>query len=214
MAECRFIIERHGQSMGNLVRSFLGHTDLPLSDLGREQAAKTAEFLKNENIDVIISSDLKRAYQTAEPLAKLKGMEIIPDKELREIYAGKWENMIFEDIYATYPEDFGVWLNDIANAVCTEGEAVRDLDRRIYKEICRLGEKYAGKTVFIATHATPIRLLRLRALGLPIEDAKEHPWAPNASVTEIGYENGKLRLIRDTVSEHLEELVTQLPKNV
>ena len=59
MAECRFIIERHGQSMGNLVRSFLGHTDLPLSELGHLQAAKTAEYLKDENIDVIISSDLK-----------------------------------------------------------------------------------------------------------------------------------------------------------
>ena len=91
MAECRFIIERHGQSEGNLVRSFLGHTDLPLSELGRRQAAKTAEFLKDENIDVMISSDRKRAYQTAEPLAKLKGMEIIPNEGLREIYAGKWD---------------------------------------------------------------------------------------------------------------------------
>lgn len=214
MAECRFIIERHGQSMGNLVRAFLGHTDLPLSELGQLQAAKTAEYLKDENIDVIISSDLKRAYQTAEPLAKLKGMEIIPDKGMREIYAGKWENMLFDDIQTTYPEEFGIWRNDIANAVCTEGEAVRELDARIYKEICRLGELYAGKNVFIATHATPIRMLRLRALGLPIEEAKNHPWAPNASVTEIGYENGRLYLLKDTVSEHLDELVTQLPKNV
>ena len=214
MAECRFIIERHGQSMGNLVRSFLGHTDLPLSELGHLQAAKTAEYLKDENIDVIISSDLKRAYQTAEPLAALKGMEIIPDKGLREIYAGKWENMLFDDIQSTYPEEYGVWRNDIANAVCTEGEAVRELDRRIYKEICRLGELYAGKTVFVATHATPIRMLRMRAMGLPVEDAKDHPWAPNASVTEIGYENARLRLIKDTVSEHLDGLVTQLPKNV
>lgn len=214
MAECRFILERHGQSMGNLVRSFLGHTDLPLSELGHLQAAKTAEYLKDENIDVIISSDLKRAYQTAEPFAKLKGMDIIPDKGMREIYAGKWENMLFDDILTTYPEDFGVWLNDIGNAVCTEGESVRELDARIYKELCRLGEMYAGKTVFIATHATPIRMLRIRALGLPVEAAKDHPWAPNASVTEIGYENGKLRLIKDTVSEHLEELVTRLPKNV
>ena len=214
MAECKFIIERHGQSEGNLVRAFLGHTDLPLSELGHRQAAKTAEFLKDENIDVMLSSDLKRAYQTAEPLARLKGMEIIPDKGLREIYAGKWENMLFDDIQATYPEEFGVWRNDIGNAVCTGGEAVRDLDSRIYKEICRLGETYAGKTVFIATHATPIRMLRIRALGLPIEDAKDHPWAPNASVTVIGYENGKFRLIRDTVSEHLDDLITHLPKNV
>jgi len=214
MAECRFIIERHGQSMGNLVRSFLGHTDLPLSELGRKQAAKTAEYLKDEKIDVIISSDLKRAYQTAEPLARLKGMDIIPNEALREIYAGKWENMFFDDILTTYPEEFSVWRNDIANAVCTGGEAVRALDCRIYNEICRLGEKYGGKTVFIATHATPIRMLRIRALGLPIDEAKNHTWAPNASVTEIGYNNGKLYLLKDTVSEHLEGLITQLPKTV
>ncbi|MBQ9117088.1 MAG: histidine phosphatase family protein [Clostridia bacterium] len=214
MAECRFIIERHGQSEGNLMGTFLGHTDLPLSELGRKQALCTAEMLKDEQIDIMISSDLKRAYQTAEPLSYIKGIEIIPDERLREIYAGKWEGMRFDEIKEKYSEDYGVWLNDIGNAVCTDGESVRELDRRIYEEICRLGEKYSGKTVFIATHATPIRLLKLRAMGLPIECAKDYRWVVNASVTEIGYRDGELRLIGDTRSEHLGELVTQLPENV
>ena len=214
MAECRFIIERHGQSEGNLQGLFLGHTDLSLSELGRRQVECSADFLINENIDVIVSSDLKRAYETAEALAVKTGMEIIRNPELREIYAGKWEGMRFEDILTTYPEDYGVWMNDIGNAICTEGEAVRELDRRIYKEICRLGEEYAGKTVFIATHATPIRLLKLRAMGLPIEAAKDHRWVVNASVTKMVYENGNLKLVKDTQSEHLGDLVTQLPKTV
>ena len=214
MAECRFIFERHGQSEGNLHGKFLGHTDLPLSELGHLQAECTAQFLKDVHIDVMLSSDLMRAYQTGEALARIKGMEIIKSRELREIYAGEWEGLKFEEIHERYQKDFEVWRNDIGNAVCTGGEAVRQLDARIYSEICRLGELYAGKTVFIATHATPIRMMKLRAMGHPIEWAKEFGWVENASVTEIGYENGQLRLIKETQSEHLGELITRLPKSV
>ncbi|MBR2460518.1 MAG: histidine phosphatase family protein [Clostridia bacterium] len=214
MAECRFIIERHGQSEGNLRRLFLGHTDLPLSELGEKQALCTAEYLRGEHIDVMITSDLKRAYQTGQALAELKGLPLLLDRQLREIYAGKWEGKSYEEIGRDYPEEYGVWLSDIGNAVCTDGESVRELDQRIFKEICRLGDVYGGKTVFIATHATPIRLLKLRAMGLPLEKAKDYRWVVNASVTEIGYENGKLRIIKDTQSDHLGMLVTQLPSNV
>lgn len=214
MAECKIILERHGQSEGNLTDSFLGHTDLPLTELGHKQVECTAEYLKNEHIDAMYSSDLIRAFQTGQALAKLKGMELIPSRELREVYAGKWEGMSFEKIYEQYPPDYEIWLNDIGHARCTGGESAEELDARICAEVFRLASVYAGKTVFISTHATPIRVLITRAIGYSLDRMKEVEWVPNASVTVIGAENGKLRLIKSTYSEHLGELITRPPRNV
>ena len=68
---------RHGQSEGNLKHLFLGHTDLDLTDLGRKQAERVGDFFKDIHVDAIYSSDLLRAYHTACPVAKAKGLEII-----------------------------------------------------------------------------------------------------------------------------------------
>ena len=104
MAKCRIIFVRHGQSEGNLVRSFLGHTDLPLTELGHKQAEATAEYLKDTDIDIIYASDLKRAWQTAEHIAEKKELSIIADPTLREIFAGEWENQLFVELPEKFPD--------------------------------------------------------------------------------------------------------------
>ncbi len=214
MTECRMILERHGQSEGNLNSAFLGHTDLPLTELGLRQAKCTAQYLRNVDIDVMYSSDLLRAYQTGQALAVLKGMELIPDKELREIYAGEWEGLRFGDIATRYESDFKIWLDDIGSAVCTGGESVAQLNKRICNEIFRIAASYPGKTVFISTHATPIRLLKMHANGATLDRMREFMWVPNASVTVIGVGDGRMRIVEDTYSEHLGGLITELPKTV
>lgn len=75
--QTKVILVRHGQSLGNAKRVLLGHTDLDLSELGYRQAEATAEALKDEKIDVVYSSDLKRAMSTAVPHARMRGMEEI-----------------------------------------------------------------------------------------------------------------------------------------
>ena len=82
---------RHGQSLGNAERVLLGHCDLDLSPLGVQQAKLTAEAMKDFPIDIIYSSDLLRAYNTAKPHADLRGISVIPDKCFRECYLGDWE---------------------------------------------------------------------------------------------------------------------------
>ena len=80
---------RHGQSMGNLERRLLGHTDLPLTELGHLQAERAAEYLLQFGITRVYSSDLLRARQTVEPLARRLSLEVIPERGLREINAGE-----------------------------------------------------------------------------------------------------------------------------
>lgn len=214
MSKCRLILVRHGQSEGNLVRSFLGHTDLDLTELGHKQAECTAQYLKNEKIDVIYSSDLKRAWNTAEHIAAKKNLSIIADSELREIFAGEWENRLFNDLETEFSEDFKCWREDIGNAAPTGGESVKALYNRIISELLRISKMYEGETVCIATHATPIRMACVKARGFSVEQAKDVDWVKNASVTVIDVENGNFTMVKEGYYEHMGALVSGLPKNV
>lgn len=205
---------RHGQSEGNLKRRFLGHTDLDLTELGHAQAEKTAEYLKDIEVDVIYASDLKRAYNTGLHTAEKKGKEIVKSPLLREIWAGDWENQTFDIIETVYGKDYSVWRTDTGHACCTNGESVAALYERIVGEITRIAEENEGKTVFIFTHATPIRVFRASVDGVGLDGMKELPWATNASVTHVEYENGKFTLVDYGKDDFLSGIVTALPKNV
>ncbi len=204
------LLVRHGQSLGNLTERFLGHTDLDLSPLGVQQAELLGEYLKDRPIDAAEASDLIRAYHTA--VAALRYHGITPKKNagFREIYAGAWENMRFDDIAATYPDGWQIWRTDIGHACPVDGESVAALAERIYAAFDGLVARYAGKTVLVGTHATPIRLLKCRALGIPVADAARVPWAPNASLTEITAERGVLTLVRDGEDAYLGDLRSTL----
>ncbi len=205
---------RHGESEGNKARRFLGHTDLDLTDMGHRQAQKTAEFLKNVNADVIYSSDLIRAYNTAVHTAELKGMEIIKNRNLREIHAGDWEGRKFTEIEEIYAESFGIWHNDTGNAVCPEGESIAGLQMRIATEITKIAKENEGKTVFIFTHATPLRVFKAYCDGVGLDGIKDVPWATNASVTHVEYEDGKFSLIDYSIDYFQGEEISTIPANV
>ncbi len=188
---CNLIFVRHGQSEGNLKRNFLGHTDRDLTDLGRSQAEKTAEFLKDRKIDVIYSSDLMRAFNTSQPLAKIKGLRVIKNENLREIYAGLWEDVNIQTIKETYSKTFEIWQNNIGRATLDEGESVLHLQERIVKEVTKIAKENDGKTVAIFTHATPVRTFFSYVNGKTADEIKDIPWPLNASVSEAVYEDGK-----------------------
>ena len=214
MSKCRLVLVRHGQSEGNLHNQFLGHTDLELTELGHTQAELTAKYLDGTDIDIMYASDLKRAWQTAEHIADRKQLSIIADSQLREIYAGKWEGLEFTKIYELYGSDFKVWMEDIGNSKCTEGESFKELYERVISELTRISELNRGMTVGIATHATPIRCARLKAFGYGFDKAKEIGWTNNASVTVIDVEDGNFTIVTDNYHEHMGSLATKLPPNV
>ena len=209
-----FYLVRHGQSEGNLAHAFLGHTDLPLTAQGRTQAELASHYLVTLTPDVIYSSDLLRAYQTAEPTAEKLALPIHKDEALREIFAGAWEGLAFTKIETEFSSDYCVWRDDIGNACPTDGESVRELALRISSELTRLATAHEGQTVMVFLHATPIRALAALSLGLGIEGMKNQPWASNASVSHFLFEDGAFSLVEYSHESYLGELSTALPKNV
>lgn len=205
---------RHGESLGNIQRRFLGHSDWDLTELGRRQAACTAEAFRDIPVDVIVSSDLLRAYHTAQPIAELKQLEIHREPGFREIFAGQWEGKEFSQLGIQFPEDWSVWQQDIGRSHPTGGESVLELHKRVYAALQRTVQHYEGKRIVVATHATPIRVLLTGFSGLPIEEMVKTPWVSNASITKLTYEDGAYHIEYADRHEHLGELTTRLPANV
>lgn len=210
----KFIIVRHGQSMANVEKIYAAHINTPLSKLGRTQAELVGEYLKDTPIDAIYSSSLQRAIDTAAPTAESHGLEIIGRDELREIFGGEWEGKKFDDLIKEYPEEYGVWLNDVGKSRATGGESMAEVSARMNGEIDRIAALHPNQTVLIASHAAAIRTVCARALGIPVERLREVDWVRNASISTFLYEDGKLMVERLNDTAHLKGLESSLPANV
>lgn len=203
MSVTKIYLIRHGESEGNSKNLFLGHTDLDITERGHLQAECTAKYLENVHADVIYSSDLIRAYSTALHTARVKNMEVIKTAKLREIYAGLWENLSYAEIQEKYPEDREVWRYNIGVSRPTGGESFIEVRDRINVALKEIAKENEGKSVFCFTHAAVIRSVSAYYMGYSHEEMQKLPWADNASVTELEYENGKFTLVRYGYDEHL-----------
>ena len=209
-------IVRHGESEGNKLKTFLGHTDLNLTPHGKKQADITAEFLFKQQLfpAAIYSSDLARAYSTAASTAKLLCLPIIKDSGLREIHAGEWEGLKFDVISDKFNAGYKCWLENIGLAKCDGGESVSDLKDRVVATITRLAAKHNDEVIFIFTHATPIRVFAAHCMNKTLDEIKNIPWATNASVSKAIYENGIFTLAEYSRDDFMGDYVTGFPKNV
>ncbi len=211
----RLILVRHGQSEANKAIYFAGHTDAPLTELGRAQAEAAGRYLKqHEHIDAVYASSLCRAMETARPAAEAFSMPVTPEAELREIYAGLWEGLPFSELEVTYAADRRLWYTDLASALCTGGETVADVFDRVVRAVTRIAEENEGKTVLIASHWTPILCMICRALQKPFAEIGTCPEPVNASIQILRYEKGEFFPERLNITDHLEGILSPKRKKV
>lgn len=209
------LLIRHGQSLANLDKFFAGHMDVPLTDQGLLQAQKTADYIASTySVDAVYCSDLCRAFATGAVIAARVNVTPVADRMLREIDAGQWTGITFSVLETTFADSYTVWLKDIGNSHPVGGESVKELADRVSAALHRIAEANPGKTVVVATHATPIRATQWMLSGKDLSHMKEIPWVSNASVTELFYENGVFRLGKVSCDDHLAELKSSFPANV
>ena len=203
--ETKIFLVRHGQSIGNLWKRYLGHTDLGLSELGKIQAKQTAEALANEKIDVIYSSDLKRAHETAIPHAKMHSLDINDSVNLREVFLGDWEGMTVSDLKTLYHDEFVIgWLGEFGTFGFPGGEKVLDAANRFYNELKKIADENMGKTVLITSHAAVIRAFWCKISGiLPRDMGKTIPFPTNASYSTVTYDGAKFTPGDFSVDDHI-----------
>lgn len=206
---------RHGESEGNHRSIFVGSSDLPLTEKGHAQAAKTAEWLSRyPDIEAIYSSDLIRAVQTAQPLAARRGLPIRLEKGLREIDGGEWEMKPFCDLATLYPRELQEWTEHMDICRCPGGESVAELQNRIRDTVLKICASHPDGTVAIYTHATPIRTQKCVWNRWPLHSIMQYSWVRNASVSVVTYDKGLWNLVLDGYDDHLAGMLTQLPREI
>ena len=209
------LLVRHGLSLANREKFFAGQADVPLLPMGQLQARATGAFLREHYAaHKVYASDLVRAGETGQILAEILGCPLETDKGLREIYAGAWQEKTFDYLTERYPQAYGVWRQDIGKAQCPQGESVAEMGLRVREALTRICRDNPGKTLVIATHATPIRAMESWAKFLDFSRMGELPWVSNASVTELFYEDGVWQLGKVSQDSHLQDLRTVFPANV
>ena len=205
----KIILIRHGESLGNKERIILGHTDLDLSKHGYLQAKTTANYLKNEKIDAIYSSDLKRAYNTALPNAEMRGLEVITDKKLREIFVGDWEGLRVSEILEKWGREAfeDQWHGHFGTFTFPNGEFIQDGGRRFYNRVLEIAGKNEGKTIIITAHAAVIRAFWAIISGIKWENVvSELPFATNASISVCFYDGESIKPDIYSFDDHLIEV--------
>jgi probable phosphoglycerate mutase len=159
------VIIRHGQSQGNAEGRFGGHTDTPLSPRGRKQAQATAKALASEKFDVIYSSDLPRAIETASPLAELAGVSLITTDALRERSVGVMEGLTFEEAAERHPEQYQALLRRDFEHVLLGGESYRQTLDRASRLLDEAIEQHKGGRIALFAHTGTICILILHLMG-------------------------------------------------
>lgn len=204
---------RHGESVGNLNKICLGHTDLGLTEKGEKQAKMTALELKNVHFAAIYSSDLVRAVKTAQPHAEIRGLNVVKTPMLRELYFGEWENKAVDWIKDTYGDMFTVgWRVIFGDFTPPGGEYVPHMAERVAEELKNIARMHKGENILVTSHAAAIRALWGKISGFePCDWGKAHPYPTNASYSVIEFEEETLIPIRYSIDSHLSEIASPLP---
>ncbi len=202
-APATFVLLRHGETPLTPQKRFSGSggTDPSLSDIGRDQAGRAAALLaRRGTIQAIVSSPLARTRETAGIIAARLGLDVSVDDGLRETDFGAWEGLTFAEVRERHPDDLTAWLASPDAEPTGGGESFAATATRIAATRDKLIAAYAGRTVLLVTHVTPIKTLVRLALGAPPESLFRMELSA-ASLSVVAYYadgNASLRLLNDT----------------
>ncbi|MFE9253738.1 bifunctional RNase H/acid phosphatase [Streptomyces sp. NPDC006879] len=197
-----FVLLRHGETALTPQKRFSGSggTDPELSAVGGRQVAAVADALAARGtIQAVVASPLTRCRQTARVVADRLGLDVSVEEGLRETDFGAWEGLTFAEVRERYSEDLEAWLAS-PKAAPTGGESFAAVTRRVSAARDRLLVRYAGRTVLLVTHVTPVKTLVRLALGAPPESLFRMELSA-ASLSAVAYYadgNASVRLLNDT----------------
>lgn len=170
----RFVLIRHGETNYNRDGRWQGaRSDVPLNAAGRDQALQVVERLRGWPLVAIYTSPLRRARETATPLAIELGLDPVVIEELREMDHGEWEGKTRSEILAGWEAEHDAFEADPTGVRRPGGESYGDLAERVWPVLDRLTELHRGQQIALVTHAGPIRLMLSRTLGRPLTEREE-----------------------------------------
>ncbi|UDY24886.1 histidine phosphatase family protein [Nocardioides sp. Kera G14] len=184
------VLVRHGVTPHTQAKRFsggLGGDNPPLAEEGREQVSLTAAWIKPllREAAAVIASPVQRTHETGEILASTLGLPLELEPGLAEMEFGHWDGLTFAEVSAQHGDEMKAWLGALERAP-RGGESFRDVESRVLAALERLRSAYAGRTVVVASHVTPIKTIVAHALGAPLEAVFRMELAP-AAVSVVSF---------------------------
>ncbi len=164
----RLLICRHGRTSWNAARRVQGHSDVGLDEVGLAEAGRAALRLAAEQPDVLVSSDLRRARQTAGAIADVTGLPVVTDPLLRERAYGSWEGLTDDDIAARFPEENKRWRAGLSVPVDGVEDQI-DVGKRMVEALSAAADRAPDGTVLVVTHGGSAKRGCGALLGWPDE---------------------------------------------
>jgi len=205
----RLFIIRHGQTEWNRRNLLQGTTDVELSEEGEHQVRRLGEYLESEDIDLILSSPMKRAHNTAKEIARRKGLEIHLEPSLVERDLGELEGLHIDEAIKKYPHNFP--RDSSGNVIRTGytldpdgGEGWKQTIERVTPLLERI-QQHEGRTVLLSSHGDVNRAIIGKLMNLDITLIPTVP-QDNTCINEFVLRDGKFELVRLNETKHLQDI--------
>ncbi|MFM6986910.1 MAG: histidine phosphatase family protein [Hydrogenophaga sp.] len=165
----RILAVRHGETAWNRDGRIQGHTDIDLNDHGRWQAGRLGQALREEPIAAFYASDLVRARETAEAVARLHGGTVHTHAGLRERGFGQFEGRTWPELETQHPADATAWRQRVPDFAPPGGESLRQLQARVVATVTDLASRHPGEQVLLVAHGGVLDILYRAATRLDLQ---------------------------------------------
>jgi probable phosphoglycerate mutase len=191
---------RHGESTYNAEGRVQGHLDIHLSALGRRQAEAAAQALAGQPIEVVYTSPLQRALETAQIVARTVDAELRIDPRLKEINVGVFQGRLRSEINQLYPNEIALWNSEDPDYVVPGGESRNQLRKRGLAAIHSIVNDGYEQAALVSHGRLLVTTLKA-LLGIPAQDP---PFSlQNGSITTLAIDDSKVELITLDSTDHL-----------
>lgn len=201
----KIYITRHGETEWNTVKRMQGHDNSPLTELGKKQAKWLNNRLKESKIDIIYSSSLIRALDTAYILRGERNIQVIPTDSLKEIYLGSWQGCLASEVEKNYPEQHRCFWYEPESYVPIDGENFEDLLIRVSAFFREITKVHANENVLIVAHAIVLKALLNYVNKGSVKTLWNGPHFKPTSLTILDYNNNQFTIDLLADITHYEE---------
>jgi probable phosphoglycerate mutase len=198
------ILLRHGETEWNLAGRWQGQdADTQLTDRGRDQARVVAHRLRAYPIQAIYSSDLARAFETAEIVGAMLGLYPLPDPALRESDIGAWTGLTWDEITVRFPDQVAAMFagQDVRRG---GGETYAELHGRLQAAVDAIIASHPGQMVLVVSHGAALRSLVAGALDASLAQLHRIAIGGNTALSILQVDHGALRLVSYNDTAHLD----------
>jgi broad specificity phosphatase PhoE len=196
---------RHGQTAWNKEEIFRGRADVPLNESGLKEAELAAEYFRGKEVDAIYSSPISRALQTAEKIARVLGLKVVPHSGITDMSFGDWEGRPIREVEKNDPDRFRLWQEEPHLLKVPRGETLDEVRTRTMAALEEVISSHLQGTVILVSHRVITKVLICAILGLD----NSHFWQIDQDTTAINlirYQNGKYALSLMNEACHLKSI--------